>query len=287
MSLKYTVLSDKISTYTHSEEPNKVITFIKNENVPYDFVRLACLPDRSINTYIEYNLPEYKKINGLSQNLSAICENYLFLGKFSTPSPSSIGKWVTYNQEDQAYYIRIDYVFLLKTDYSDMPTCSYLTLSHSDLISKHYHYGNKSKGPICSHPSVIEMNSSRISYCLMLMEHPCSCAYYSKDKNLLSTYVVSSKFSTNEINFSSYIIRYADKVSLSVVNETNNNEKVLEINLSSLQGITEEEINKESQSLMDQVLSSYSSDFYNIKQTYSLNVQPVSISKRSYIASLV
>lgn len=287
MSLSYSIVSDKISLYIHSIDPLKNVKFLKTENVPYEFARISILPDNSINNVVEYNLPEHKKITGVSENFQTICENYLFAGKFSLPTSSSFGKWVTYSVEDKAYYIRIDYVFLMQNDYSDMPTCSYLTLPNSDLASKHYHYGNKSKGAVCSHPSVIEMNSGKVSYCYMLIDHPCSCGYYSKDKTLLSTYVVSSNFSTNQIQFSSYLTRYIDKVSISVINETNNNEKVFEVSLSSLDGIKEAEIQEEAQNLVSQVLSSYSSDYYTINQTYSHSIQPVSISKRSYIASLV
>lgn len=293
MSYDITYITNQIASTQFSLNQNFYL--FKNPTIPENTARIYVsynFPSDHVlfgkKNVIHYNLNNQTQIVAASETLEQIYNNYFLTGKFDS-SNVKIGNWAKYDQESDSYFIRFDYVLSTKVDYTNVPTCSYLTVSDSEFSSDHYQYANKSKGTVCSHPTIHANSSpSQINYCAMIFDHPCNCQGYSPDSKTLYTYTVTSNITNVTHTYSALVSRFTHLVKLSIINETNNNEPVIEISLNSLNGFSQENINVEAQSLMNEVLSQYSDNDYSIelKQDNEHSVQSVKI-KSSYISSLV
>lgn len=294
MSLDITHITNKIAVVNFSPDSDQLFYLFKNSEIEENTTRIylensfpSDHPLYAKKNVIHYNLDTKTQVVAAAETLEQIYRSYFLNGKFDTPNVK-IGNWAIYNQESNSYFIRFDYVLSTKVDYTNVPTCKYLTVSDSEFLSDFYQYANKSKGTVCSHPTLHKNSSSQVNYCSMIFDHPCNCSGYEKDSKTLFTYTVTSNVTNVNFIYSAVVSRFSHLIKVSIINETNNNEPVIEISLTSLNGFSYENINSEAELLMQQVLSTYSDSDYaiNLMPNADLSAQPVKI-KSSYISSLI
>lgn len=293
-SAPFIPLSENISFYSFDKNnSDKVLYFLRNKNLPFNTVQISLTIPQELRNYttspskcIQYNLEDNAVISAPSDYLEPIFHQYCDKEKFSHIPSESYGKWVSFNADESCFILNIGYVFELSKDYSKTPTCMYLTVSNSPIPSSYYHYANPSKGSICSHPELISKSGNKINYCSMVFDHPCNCSYYQKDSTLISTYSITSKLTNFTKQISSVYTRYSSSIQISILDNTNENEVILQASFSSFEGFTISDLYQESETLIDEVLSIYKDSDYEINKTFSLETSNLKV-RKSYIASLV
>jgi len=228
----------------------------------------------------------YSFLTSFPSQLPQIYEGYISSGTFTLPDKSP-GSWAVYSPTAKAYFLKFSYIFSLKKDYSKLATCQHLTSSGNLINAENYHYANKSKGAICSHPTMIKSNEGKVSYCSMILDHPAACPMFQEDKKLISSYKVSSKHSDSSHVISSYVARFLDQIHIFVEN-SQNQEQVFNVRLSNIDDISYDQILSEADVLINEALTAYPSTFFQVEKEEINSSVSVSLSpKKSYISSLV
>lgn len=262
--------------------------FVKDISLNPDTAKIAVdsHPVYSTNHVIYYNFSPYSKLVSFPDQLRSIYDGYISKNSFANPD-QTLGSWCKYNSDLKSYYLKFSFVFNTQKDYSHLATCQHLTSFFNPINAENYHYANKSKNNVCSHPTVIKNNEGKISYCSMIMDHPANCPLYQEDKKLISRYNVKSKNSPNVYVFSSYVSRFLDQVHIFVEN-SETKDPIFNVKLSDLNDVSYDKILFEAEFLMQEALSAYPLTFFSIEKDETDTSIPVSISKKkSYISSLV
>jgi hypothetical protein len=272
-----------------------VITFKKDSNLMPGTVRIDSQSGFSSqpSKTLFYNVDNYQKIVAINSTFMSIYSQYIFTGKFHD-TDQSYGNWCNYNSNDKNYYLRFSYVFDIVEDYSSIPACSYYTSPISEFTSEEYQYANRSNSNTCSHPTMVENNPNQICHCLYKdsIKGFSICPIYKEDSKIYSVYKLTSKYSeSNTFNISSKVYRDNDGIKLvASIYQTLPDETQVEIHnisIDTLSGLSNSDYLLNLSNLMDEVLEAYTEThnveiIQNNEQTSS-----VTITKKSYIASLV
>lgn len=167
------------------------------------------------------------------------------------------------------------------------PTCVYYTYKNDsinvNIVSKEYKFANIPSGiPICSNSKLI--NSEGITYCsFSLNSSQQACSMYEPNRTLLKKYITNG---SNAVTFS--VTSELDQEGKTKISIYNDNIGQLSYCLYPPVDATEEQIMREVDSIIDEVLSSWSSE---VKDTLKIeNTQKVTAEqkeKKSFILSLV
>lgn len=282
----YTTIDDTTITYNVSGS-NDTIYLVRDENMIQGSARWNTLVDNRIY----YNIPPFSKVDKINDTLEQIYSQYVKMGVFGkAPTPdSSLPAWVTFNPEDQSFYIRFSYVMSFSSDFSSIPTCKFYTSPSGNFKSSDYPYANKSTLEICGEES-IPVGPSGIRQCqypngLFDIPQP-SCPKYVADTSTIRSLHLKSKFSENKLNITASVSRMKMGAELHVVIEDKINKTVYhKLTFDALDKDQQAQISTEVDAIIKELLLSY-------EETFEITEEPfaetsVIIRKKSFISSLV
>jgi len=295
----FEVLSNGDIAYqiTTDSDQSEVQLFVFDSNMVNGTVRWDTIVNS--NGYTEhiayYNINKHQVIVSVSNTFNQIYNQFYKKGNFANvpDSDNANGDWFNYNYDDNCYYIRFDYVFSIKEDYSILPVCDNFTSPFSPISSPRYHYGNKSINFVCSHETVVANNKTPYAtQCSMVHSGDSflSCPLYS------FTPVYYSEVTLQKLNSKETLTLVAEatltnlgtKISASVKIKDSSTE-IHTITSDTLPGMSYDSITNELSNIFDEVLSSYEENYTVLKTIInpSKDFAPVTINNKSYISSLV
>jgi len=242
-----------------------------------------------------YNIEKYQTVSHINNTFNQIYNQFYKKSKFSfvPDQEQANGDWYNYNYDDNCYYIRFDYVFSIKEDFSSLPVCDYFTSPFSNINSSHYHYGNKSSTFICSHETVVASNKTPYAtQCSMVHSQNSflSCPLYSFTPVYYSevTFKKNNSEETLTLVAEVSLISLGTKVSASIKIK-GSSENIHTIAADTYPGMSYDSISNEISELFAQVISSYQDNYKIINTVVNPSKETVSvtINNKSYISSLV
>jgi hypothetical protein len=276
-------------------------SFVFDPTIPYNTAKWDTILNSNGHTdhIIYYNLNKYQKISSINvDTFNQIYKKYFKKSYFSTIpdlNNNNIPNWISYNPEEKMFYLRFDYVFNLIEDYSSIPVCSHYTSPITSVVSEEYHYANKpSFTHICSHPTIVANNNTlnpTICHYVHDRKSFSICPLYSFSSIYYKSVLLKSINSDSILNIAAEanVTHSATKVSAKIF-EVLTDQIIHEIELDFIPDSKDSIINEFDQ-LFTTVISAYDSTHVitesSIEVEENQNVSPVTISKKSYISSLV
>jgi hypothetical protein len=280
---------------------NEEQLFVFDSTIPYNTILWDTILNENGHTdhIIYYNLNKYQKVKSVNEStFSQIYFGYFKHGKFShvpNPDNNDLPNWVSFNPERKAYNIRFDYVLIIEQDYSSVSVCDHYTSPITSVMSNDYQYANKPAFThICSHPSIVEANKTlNPSVCFYINDQQSfiGCPLYSTKPIYTNSASLKSFNSDSVLNIAAEanITHSATKVTAKIY-EANTDQIIHEICLDFVPE-NKAQIIEEFDSLFNTVILAYESTHSilpeEVNSESDIDTQIVSISKKSYISSLV
>lgn len=281
--------------YGNTEEQQ----FVLDSSLPFNTAKWDTVLDSNGHTdhIMYYNINKYQVISSINGETFHQIYNAYFKKSFFSSAPKvnadNIPNWSTYNPEEKVFYIRFDYVFNVKEDYSSLPVCKHYTSPMTSVMSDTYQYANKpSFTHVCSEPNIVKSNKTlNPSFCHYVHEKQSFslCPFYASEPIYFKSVTLKSSNaeSTLQIVAEVNITHSAAKVT-GLIYEAQSNEVIHKIELDYIPD-DNNSIVEEFNSLFETVISAYDSTHLVIESSLNQELQEtsVSISKKSYISSLI
>lgn len=248
---------------------------------------------------INYNLLSGYKIKNINDNLIHIYDNYISTKAKSTSSYQALKKsgstnisWATYNEEAQKYFIDATLLLELEIDYSNVPSCKYLTNPNFDSqFADDYPFANPSKGCVCSQPILNQNKTNPVVYCFYKQKGNLSaCLFYESDEKIYKKYLLTNHVTGLSFEIEVRVVRtYEDVYKCYILNSTDD----ILINELSYNGImfgkNKSSLYAEIDSVLEQILTTYQGD-YEVSISHSFEdslLKSKNTSFTGYIDSLI
>jgi hypothetical protein len=154
---------------------------------------------RALSVYCYMKILDNSAIAGFTSNLRPILLAYYVNNPTFRSSPlatEDLPNWVCFDPSVNMHMIKTDFVFNMRFDYTNTPTCYYRTGSGSKAFSVVYKYANSTLSSVCGHPQLEAeaLKRDMVSRCNFITpDSIISCPYYKEDKFRISTIELSSK----------------------------------------------------------------------------------------------